>query len=78
MKFDTFSQTLRGRQKWRFNVDDHSKNHYIEITESYTTFDSDKLMSKYICLRMDDQQLSLMKEMLDEHFSPVAPQEEAN
>ena len=68
MKFDATSKTIRGKQTWRFCVDKDSKNHYIEISDSYKSLRSDRMVTKNVCLRIDDQQLGLIFVLLEDYF----------
>ncbi len=79
-KFDTTSPTLRGKQTWRFCIQtnsyegdypsrvDQSFRHYIEISDTYQSLRSDRMVTKNICLRMNDEQLAMMKNILDVYF----------
>ena len=80
-KFDTTRPTLRGKQRWRFCTQtnsyvgdypsrvDHSFRHYIEISESEKSIHSDRMVTKNICLRLNDEQLAMMKQILDVYFA---------
>lgn len=81
MKFDTTSPTSRGVQTWRFCLsnlygvtsvsdNDHEENfkHYIEIFQSEKSPNSDKMVSKNVCLRFSDKQLIAIKEIIDAYF----------
>lgn len=70
-KFDTTSPTSRnGKQFWRFCVTDHQADykHFIEISETKEALRSDRMVTRNICLRMNDEQLAMMKHILDVYF----------
>lgn len=71
-KFDTTSPTSRrGKQQWRFCVNDNGADygHYIEISETKEALRSDRMVTKNICLRINDEQLAMMKNILDVYFA---------
>ena len=76
MIFDTVSKlrTRKGEQRWRFRIDEMSAptaqwpKHYLEVMESYQSYNSNRMVTKNVCIRMDNDQLRKMWRLLEAYF----------